>query len=69
MSVNRLYVCDGSAGGCERTFCKFEGNGDCMHTSQEEHARYGPPRSWRQLDDSTFVEVEREEGCSDGNED
>lgn len=62
METTLLYVCDGSADGCKKTFCKFDGNGDCYLTTQEHHARYNPPREWdaRYNESGILFEVERE---------
>ena len=42
----KLYICDGDAEVCRKTFCAFNGTGDCMHTADKRHARYGKPREW-----------------------
>lgn len=66
MGITRLYVCDGDAEGCEKTYCKFAGRGECSHTTQRGHARYGTPRKWEHLwakdplGNEVYVEKERE---------
>ena len=42
----RFYICDGKLPSCAKSYCKFNGTGDCMHTQDKSHARYGPPRQW-----------------------
>ena len=46
MGIDRLYVCDGDADDCAKTYCKHAGNGECAHTTQRAHALYPPPRRW-----------------------
>lgn len=47
MMTKRLYICDGKVPTCHKTFCAYNGTGDCMHTSNIKHARYKSPREWR----------------------
>lgn len=35
-----LYVCDGDVPTCAKSFCCYNGSGECQHTSDKEHARY-----------------------------
>ena len=35
-----LYVCDGKVPACAKTFCHYNGTGDCRHTTDESHALY-----------------------------
>ena len=44
--MKRMYICDGNVPECRKSFCAFNGRGDCMHTQDKSHARYGPPREW-----------------------
>lgn len=61
MGAMRFYVCDGNADGCAKTFCKYNGTGDCQHTKQKGHARYGKPREWETpFGPNLYVEKVRE---------
>ena len=42
----KFYVCDGKVPTCRKTYCAFNGTGECMHTADKEHARYEGPRKW-----------------------
>lgn len=46
----KLYMCDGDVPGCRKTYCAFNGTGDCCHTEDKSHARYEPPRRWDVMD-------------------
>lgn len=46
MARKRFYVCDGAVPGCRRSYCLFNGTGECAHTEDKAHARYAPPREW-----------------------
>ena len=35
-----LYVCDGKVPACAKTFCYYNGTGECRHTTDESHALY-----------------------------
>ena len=35
-----LYVCDGKVPSCAKSFCYYNGKGDCHHTTDESHALY-----------------------------
>lgn len=58
-----LYVCDGERPGCKKTACKWTGAGECSHTSDANHARYGEPRVFADFhgDGTLFVENVRPE--------
>lgn len=57
--IEILYICDGEADGCRKSYCKYNGMGDCAHTTQREHARYKPPREFTTIGEDCFVEKER----------
>lgn len=62
MAEKRLYICDGDIPECNKSFCGFNGNGNCTHTADEGHARYNPPRDWSRLwvsGNLVFFEKER----------
>lgn len=42
----KLYICDGKVPTCRKTYCAFNGTGECMHTEDKSHARYDGPREW-----------------------
>lgn len=33
-----IYLCNGDATECKKTFCAFNGTGECTHTRRLEHA-------------------------------
>ena len=35
-----LYVCDGKVPTCGKSYCHYNGNGECRHTTDESHALY-----------------------------
>ena len=60
----RLYICDGKLPSCAKTYCKFNGTGECMHTKDKLHARYDPPRQWnidKRSSRTVLIEKWREE--------
>lgn len=54
-----LYVCDGAVPSCKRTVCHWFGLGDCMHTSDPDHARYGEPRVFADMNGDGSILVEK----------
>ena len=60
-----LYICDGNKDDCPKTYCKYNGSGECNHTINESHAKYGaaekitPDRFY--IYDDMAVEIDREE--------
>ena len=35
-----LYVCDGKVPTCKKSYCYYNGTGECRHTTDESHALY-----------------------------
>lgn len=60
-----LYVCDGNKADCTKTFCKYNGSGECNHTMSEENAKYVVPERITAdrfyVCDDVAVEIDREE--------
>lgn len=46
MKRRKFYVCDGKVPKCKKTYCGFNGTGECMHTEDKEHARYDSHDDW-----------------------
>ena len=61
-----LYVCNGEVESCKKSNCMFNGNGECMHTTDISYSRYDPPRKWDVVD-GVYIEKVRdmkEKSCS-----
>lgn len=61
-----LYVCDGKKEDCPKTYCKYNGSGECKHTMSESNAKYGAAEQITEdrfvITDDMAVEIDREEG-------
>lgn len=60
-----LYVCDGNKADCTKTFCKYNGSGECNHTMSEVNAKYGVAEQITAdrfvICDDMAIEIDREE--------
>lgn len=60
-----LYVCDGKKEDCPKTYCKYNGSGECKHTMSESHAKYGAAEKITAdrfaIFDDMAVEIDKEE--------
>ena len=60
-----LYVCDGNKADCTKTFCKYNGSGECNHTMSEGNAKYGVAEKITAdrfaFCDDMAIEIDREE--------
>ena len=60
-----LYVCNGKREDCSKTYCKYNGSGECNHPMSESYAKYGVAEKITtdrfQIYDDIAVEIDREE--------
>lgn len=65
-----LYVCNGKREDCSKTYCKYNGSGECNHTMSESYAKYGVAEQITtdrfQIYDDIAVEIDREEVMKNG---
>ena len=59
-----LYLCNGKKEGCAKTYCKYNGTGECKHTMSESYAKYGSAEKITAdrfaIFDDMAVEIDRE---------
>lgn len=63
--MNVLYICDGKNIHCSKTWCKYNGTGECKHTMSEFYAKYGAVEQITAdrfiVCDDTAIEIDRED--------
>ena len=67
--MNVLYICDGKKEDCAKTYCQYNGTGECKHTMSESNAKYGAAEKITAdrfaICDDMAIEIDREENGGD----